>query len=45
MTISRLLVVAALIVFVLVALGVTLGSLNALELTAAGLALFAAAHL
>ncbi len=45
MNASRLLTLAAVIIFVLAALGVTFASFSLLELVAAGLALFAAAHL
>ena len=45
MNVSVLLLICAIILFVLVGLGVTLGALSALELVAIGLAFFAAAHL
>lgn len=45
MTVNVAALVAAIVVFVLVALGVQVGQLDAVRLVAAGLALFAAAHL
>jgi hypothetical protein len=45
LTVSGLLVLASIVVFVLVAFGVTVLGASELEETAAGLALFAAAHL
>ena len=45
MNVSVLLLICAIILFVLVGLGVTLGSLGALDMVAIGLAFFAAAHL
>ena len=45
MTVSRLLTLAAVIVFVLAALVGSVGQFTVVELIAAGLALFAAAHL
>lgn len=44
-TISKLLLLVAVILFVLVALGVTVSSVGAFELLAAGFAFFAAAFL
>lgn len=45
MTLSRALILVAVIVFVLVGFGVTLGSLSPLELAAFGFAFFAAGHI
>lgn len=42
---SRLLTLVAVILFVLAALGVTLGHFGELDLVAGGLAFFAAAHI
>lgn len=44
-SVSALLILLSVIVFVLVAFGATVASLSALEFAAIGLALFAAAHL
>jgi hypothetical protein len=44
MTVSRALILVAVIIFVLVGLGVTLGSVAPLELAAFGLAFFTAGH-
>jgi hypothetical protein len=44
-TANRVLILAAVVVWVLVAFGVTLGSLDEVEETAVGLALFGAAAL
>jgi len=43
-TLNTLLLIIALIVFVLVALGVTVGTVDAVRMVAAGLALLTAAH-
>lgn len=45
MTVNTLLFLLAVIIFVLVALGVTVGTVDAVRLVAAGLALLAAGHL
>lgn len=45
MTVNVAALVAAIVVFVLVALGVQVGTIDTVRLLAAGLALFAAAHL
>lgn len=45
MTLNAALIVVAIVLFVLVALGVTIGNTDALRLVSSGLALFAAAHL
>lgn len=44
-TVSRLLVLVSVVLFVLVAFGGHIGSMNSLELLGLGLAFFAAAHL
>lgn len=43
-SVSVLLYIAAVVLFVLAAFGVTLGSLGELDIVALGLAVFAAAH-
>jgi len=45
MTVSRALILVAVIIFVLVGFGVTLGNVSPLELLAFGLAFFAAGHI
>ena len=45
MTVNTALLVVSIVLFVLVALGVSVGQVDATRLVAAGLALFAASHL
>lgn len=45
MSISALLLIVAIVLFILVGLGVALGTVGGLQLVAIGLAFFAAAHL